>query len=520
MRLLLLSSLLAGIATATFAQGRRQPLEPPNDTPGMAIPNLMMNRTADWPTDLGFPQPQIVRTMAGERWYLIELRRGDFSCGGKCGDNLGNLFAPGTGWVPVTLAHGAQNMYTFNTVPSWATHDGSTNEAPSDIDQKDEECQAPLAGQRRPEGNCIWAEWVTTLMQRNCGVHAQPAQPLVGRCNIHYFEGWNEYNAESFWKDSLAHLVKMDIDADQIIKTYCSDCYFMAGSVTAGGTGWHARAEAGSGQWNVALGQYLDAWHARSPELNPDIVSIHLYPSRDNVNPMPFPETMVSEGDPTCTRANTPNKACNQPIVSMPDTAKEVIRERKWLNPQTPIWNTESGDPNTGLLLGTVVDPTMGKPVADAASEAARQAWVSRFMILASNSGLAENTWYLFDNQCLGTLYGFSKPPNLPCRQPQPAFRAGMTPQGQAWIETYRWLHGGRFDRQCSGSHNVWSCRITRADGTPAEIVWVTEWQKTAAYPTAWTKAADVDGKTTDVRGSATISNRPILLYGGAERKK
>jgi hypothetical protein len=513
-RRILIGILLGGMGLAGYGQGR-QPAPSPEDTPGMAIPNLMMLRTKDFPTQYGFPLPQVVRTNAGERWYQIELSRDDFSCGGKCGNNFGNLFTPETGWVPVTLGHGAQNMYTFNTVPTWATESGRKDVAPRDVDEKNEVCQGPLAGQKRPGGDCIWAEWVTALMQRNCGVSAQPARPLAGQCKIHYFEGWNEFNVDGFWSDSLARLVKMDVDADRVIKSYCADCYFIAGSPSAGGTAWHADATAGSGVWNIALGQYLDAWHAYDPNLVPDMVSFHAYPSHDNIDPVPYPETMVSEGDPACTRGNTPNKVCNQPVVSMAATARGVILARKWMHPDTPIWNTESGYPNTGLLLGTKYDTATGETVANEASDLAREAWVSRYMVLMANSGLAENFWFQFDNQCDGTLYGYSKPPNSPCRQAQPPFPPGMTPQGRAWIETYKWLHGGRFKGPCSGAHEVWSCGITRADGTAAEIVWLTAWQRTAGYKTGFTHAVDLDGTTSDVRGTATISNRPILLYGG-----
>jgi hypothetical protein len=146
-------------------------------------------------------------------------------------------------------------------------------------------------------------------MQYVCNVGSQPGTPLpVSSCNnFVYFEMWNEFNTSGYWTGTVTQLAQMSLDAAAIIRTYCSGCYVVGGSVSAGGVGGGGSI---SGDYDVALLAYLTAWGGLSGFVKPDYVSIHPYPSRDNVFPAPFPTTLVSNSNSVCTSGNTPNSSC------------------------------------------------------------------------------------------------------------------------------------------------------------------------------------------------------------------
>ena len=83
-------------------------------------------------------------------------------------------------------------------------------------------------------------------MQKNCETTATPSRPLIGRCRIHFFEAWNEFNAGLFWDDSIEHLAKLSNDMALIVRAYCGDCEVIGGSTSAGGVGRTGNGRGGS----------------------------------------------------------------------------------------------------------------------------------------------------------------------------------------------------------------------------------------------------------------------------------
>lgn len=464
-----------------------------------AIENPYVLHAKDWPPTLGLLNSGIMRTNAGERWFQIEPARGQFS------PTFGNLFLPQTGWVAMARKYHTELIYTFNTVPAWAARQpgtGAAKVAPYDIDEKDEPCMAPIAGQVSAEGDCIWKEWVTALLQKDCDIKAQPAQPLTGRCQIRYFEAWNEFNAGNFWDDSLTHLARMANDMALIVRAYCGDCSIIAGSTSAGGVGRGGDDPKGSGSFDVALGELLDAWHAIPHASLPDIVSFHAYPSRTNVSYPPFPETNVSLNDPKCTAANVPNVSCKYAIVDQPAAVRKILASRSYLSASTPIWNTESGwNGNKTLLHGVDAEGH-----SDAATGILRQAFLARQTILLANQGIAVNLWYEADHQCDGTLFGFglptTSPQMLPC-QKDPVIPPGLTPAGQALNTLYRWMHGGVFSGPCQSSGTVWWCPLHGPATGDAILAWTTRWdapESASVLPAKFRYAHTLDGGTAELR--------------------
>jgi hypothetical protein len=469
-----------------------------------AIENPYVLHPRDWPNQLGLRDPVIMRTNAGERWFQIETARGVFS------PTFGNLFLPDTGWVDTATRNHTDLIYTFNTVPKWATResgDGPALSAPYDIDAHDEPCLAPLAGENSVAGNCIWKEWVTALLQKDCGVAVQPEHPLVGSCAIRYFEAWNEFNASNFWSDTLVHLAKMANDMAIIVRAYCGDCQIIAGSTSAGGTGRSGDDAMGSGKFDIALGEFLDAWHAQPHPSLPDAVSFHAYPARTNISLPPFPETSVSVNDARCTSANVPNVSCYVSIADQPDRVRQVLSKRSFLPRDIPIWNTESGWNGNKVLFHGVDEQGQ----ADATTWLLRQAFLARETILLANSGVAVNLWYEADNQCWGTLYGLgatAAPHEMAPCSADPAIPTGLTPAGRALNTLDEWLHGASFTGPCKSSGSVWQCPLQSATLGSAVIAWTTRWSPEAAdLGQSFQFAHTLDG------GTAKLSpgERPLL---------
>jgi len=497
--------LLAAIAStlmSVLASSQSYPLK----IDDRAIENPYVLHTKNWPPTLGLPPASIMRTNAGERWFQIETSRGVFS------PTFGNLFLPDTGWVAMAEKYHTSLIYTFNTVPAWAAHQSGTaasNIAPYDVDEKEETCQAPLEGVVSANGNCIWKEWVTALMQKNCGVNSQPKAPLKNVCRIHYFEAWNEFNADLFWHDSLQHLAKMANDMALIVRLYCGDCLVVGGSTSAGGIGRGGDGPSGSGSFDIALAEFLDAWHAILNASLPDVVSFHAYPSRTNVAYVPFPETNVSANDPKCTASNVPNVYCKYAIIDQPIMMRKLLAARPWLPQATPIWNTESGwSKNNELFHGIGKDG-----YADADTGLLRQAFLARQSILLANKGIAVNLWYEADHQCDGTLYGFGDPPTSPQMAPchdDPPIPLGLTPAGRTLNVIYAWLHGGTFKEPCQSSGTVWWCAISSPAAGDGVIAWTTKLgssESATALPAAFRYAHTLDGTTAEL----TPGEKPLL---------
>ena len=505
----LILSLLVFLAAAGAAHAQTYPLA----IPDRSLMNPEVLHARNWPSDLGLPPVAITRSNAGERWWNIEKSRGDFDA------NFGNLFTPGTGWVDIAEKNHTDLIYTFNTVPAWAARQEGTaapaKVAPYDIDEENEKCEAPLAGVTSPNGNCIWKEWVTALMQRNCGVTSRPERPLQGRCRIRNFETWNEFNAELFWQDSLAHLAKMANDMAIIVRSYCGDCTIIGGSTSAGGVGRRGDGPSGSGSFAVALGEFLDAWHAIPNASMPDAVSFHAYPSRTSVSYPPFPETNVSLNDPKCAPGTVPNVSCEHPMAHQPMRLREVLAARTWLPANIPIWNTESGwNTNKTLLHGSDSEGH-----ADEETGILRQAYLARLEILLANAGVALNLWYEADHQCTGTLVGFGLPATSPefrsCPS-DPTIPSGLTPAGRALKTVYQWLHGGTFTGPCKSSGDVWWCPVSGPGVGTGVIAWTAKWKETESsskLPGKYPFAHTLDGETMAVGADdKAVEFRPRLF--------
>ena len=462
-------------------------------TPGsMNIGSISYNH---WPS----PSPSVMRPRAGTAWAQIETARGTYN------------FTVLDAWISTAQQHNTQILYTFLNVPKWISTD--TTMPPGDLNATNEVCQAPLSGVLRPGGDCMFAEFVTALMQHVCRVTVQPAAPLAGVCSIRIFESWNEFNDGQFWSSNYTDMAKMANDAAGIVRQYCADCTIVAGNVSAGGDGYNAnyyRNPAVSGQFDLALGQMLDAWRNIPNASAPDAVSFHAYGARRSVIPYPMPETNVSQGSPLCTPTNVPNPNCRTAVFDETNAVRAALQARGWAA-NLPIWNTEGG-------FGRNDDMTDNVSQTDWNTNFLRQAYVARWMLAMASSGTVTNLWYEYDDVCWGTMMGYGSDPSAYGCPGDPVIPAGFTPIHQTWVQMISYLSGTTFNGPCTHSGTVWKCVITKG-GQQQEFIWTTQWlsTETIGVDPTFTQYADLAGVVHPISGpTITISNQPLFLQPGS----
>ncbi len=439
-----------------------------------------------------------MRPRGGAGWSVIETARAQYS----------PTFASVDIWLSTAEKNNSQILYTFLDVPAWAS--SSAEMPPSDLNDTNETCEAPLAGVTRTEGDCMFAEFVTALMQHVCGVTTAPPTPLTGACKIRYFEAWNEFNDGQYWDSNYTDMAKMANDAATIVKQYCGDCLFIAGNTSAGGDGYNSNYygnPAVSGQFDIALGQFLDAWHDIPNASLPDLVSFHAYGARRNVIPYPFPETIVSQGSPACTAANTPNPSCRMAVFKQTAAIQAILQERPWAA-KLPIWASEGG-------YGRNDDLTDNVSQSDVNTTFLRQAYVARWMLAMASSGTTANFWYQFDDQCWGTMMGLGTSTTLAGCPGDPIIPVGPTPVHQTWTQMLSYLSGVTFSGPCTSIGTVWTCNITKP-GYKGTFMWTVAWLQTRpmTVSAAFKQYRDLQGVVHPLNGNTkiTVSNQPILL--------
>ncbi len=384
---------------------------------------------------------------------------------------------------------------------------------PADLNNVNETCQAPLAGVKSADGNCMFAEFVTALMQHTCGVTSKPSAPLTGKCSVRIFEAWNEFNDGQFWSSNYTDMAKMANDAATIIRQYCADCTILAGNASAGGDGYnpnYIHDPNVSGQFDLALGQLLDAWHDIPNASLPDAVSFHAYGARRNVIPYPMPETNVSQGSTLCTAANVPNPNCRTAVFGETAAVRAALQQRAWAA-NLPIWNTEGG-------FGRNDDMTDNVSQTDWNTNFLRQAYVARWMLAMASSGTVTNLWYEYDDTCWGTMMGYGTPASSAGCPTDPTIPAGFTPIHQTWVQMLSYLSGASFNGPCTHSGTIWSCAITKA-GQQQEFIWTTQWLSTASVNvgSTFSQYSDLAGVVHPLSGGTiTVNNQPVLLGLGS----
>jgi len=312
---------------------------------------------------------------------------------------------------------------------------------------------------------------------------------------MRYIEMWNEFNSDGYWKGTDAQLAGMSNDASTIIHEYCGDCHVVAGSVSAGGDGYHANGQPGN--YTPALLDYLQAWGAISGRSLPDAVSFHAYPARTNVTPAPFPTTIVSHSSSLCS-TTTPSVYCRAAIKDQVNlvNSTSVLKNTSisaWAG-SLPVLITEGGyGLNTNVCDGADCTAT------DVNVKFLRSAYAAEWEMLLAAQAPAHVLWYAYNEPNWGTLYD------------------GTTTNFTytAFVQMSQWLQSMTITSQPIVSAvtggNVWIVQGT-INGAKAELIFFDGWLSSYAYATAYGTVQTLDGSTNPTNGSVTTTQQPMLL--------
>jgi hypothetical protein len=368
--------------------------------------------------------------------------------------------------VAQAQAKGLTVIYSFEAVPSWAGP--APNLAPSNW--------------------TYLSDFATALTTRYKG-------------KIQYYEEFNEPDSYGAWADTYGNLVTFAQTVYQAIKavdpnalvgapTAAIQVYQPASSPTTGASNFVAWMQA---YFQAGGNQYADfaGWHPYSCQIGKYGCDATIGCDKSSGNIIDCASNVIyNQTDQYRAMLNSVGLA-NIPLL---DTEAG--------------WGKDDGDnfcPNyttTACFQSLLLEP----------------AYVARFYILIASvgangsAGVQTAYWYAwgttgaFDNGGWGTLNGSD----------------GQNPAaGVAYGQVYNWLVGSTFTNRCSAAGTVWTCPLTLAGGTPAELVWdaslscTTSACATSSYtvPSGFTNYSDLTGASYVIPGeSMQISASPILL--------
>jgi HYDIN/CFA65/VesB family protein/cellulase (glycosyl hydrolase family 5)/Big-like domain-containing protein len=169
-------------------------------------------------------------------------------------------------------------------------------------------------------------------------------------------------------------------------------------------------------------------------------------------------------------------------ILSITDSIRSIMTGYGIGN--EPVWVTEG---SWGL------NTTM--------TDAQQVAYLAQEHIFLWSKNVARYYWYAWGNSKWGTLWDTTN---------------GVHPPGTAYGLLSNWLVGSVTSvSPCSQEADAtWTCRLTLANGNPAEIVWNANTSKSLTVSLAFTSYQTLDNGTVSpiLGNTVTIGNKPILL--------
>lgn len=437
--------------------------------------------SANGASDIPSPYPFINRSIAAE-W--LDLLSNPADC------NTYN-FAPLTSWLSQSTTHGSVNLYTVSHIPQCANGTTNSGNPPTDISS----------------GNTFVSNFVDKLWEHLGGLSSVPGSPTsyTNYSNMLYFELWNESNVGRYWTSTDANMAKMWTTEMTEERKFSSDTITIGGSVSAGGKGneYYYASE-------LAILQNLGVQ-------KPDVVSFHPYPSRDNVQNVPFPDTNISNNSATCASGNVPNVSCDIPVAS----EVAYFRLHVLCDPSISSWacnlgvvTTEGGyGVNDGMCDGSDGDWT------HANVQVLRGGYASTWEIALADQDTLFNLAYSNGDQSWMTAHGNGVATHpggsvVPCTQPN---FTGQTAVGTALNQTNTWLQSGTITgpKTCSTVTGGQVCKLPMSiSGNLAEIDYFTGWLTSSTQSTTFPIQQNLAGTTSATGGSVTLSQQPVLLTG------
>ena len=325
-----------------------------------------------------------------------------------------------------------------------------------------------------------WRSFIYQLASHVAGLNKHIYSPVTS------YEMWNEFSrkAES-WTGSQTQMMRMAQDA------YC----ILKGSGTIAATGENCAAQTfhaavgisprvivvspsaqGSGPDVGTLGEYLSELGASSAA---DIIATHNY----------------TYGKSCCALAEMLIAQWSALGAVLPPASAGL-----------PVWSTE----------GSWGDTATKEPDPDMQS-----AYVARAYLLGWSLGFQRMYWYAWGNSW-GRLWSQSGVNG--CSDQGSA--AGCTsPAARAYAEVYSWMVGNAMTKPCTAAGSIYSCELTRPDGSRTLAVWDAAMicvgglcgHSIYTLPPGYDSYLDLAHNRRTVRGSTiSIGAKPVLLLSSA----
>jgi hypothetical protein len=397
-------------------------------------------------------------------WAEINTAKGTYDW-----SNLDNFAAD-------AQAHNVDLLYNLARTPHWASSSPNDSTcAYASIGGGNGQCWAPIDLNSDGSGtDQTWIDWVTAVSTRYKG-------------RIKYYEIWNEWNVELFWRGTPQQLVRMEQDARCVVKGPPAGKACNSNSSFPSGTGLDPNASIVTPA-PVSAHTHLDSVASNlstyfqtqvggnAGGAFADVIGFHAYVGT-------LPDSGLC---PTPEDVNTVVDDLNNTVASFP------AQQGK------PWFNTEGGwskADEEGFL-----DPDR------------QAAFLARYFLLQRSLGVERVYWYRWDSPSDVSLWITPSGP--------------ISEAGTAYGEVSRWIVGATLSGACTPNQAVWSCKLTRSSpsGYQALAVWDTSQDCLAGKCTTsnfaipagatYTEYRDVAGNVTNIGGVATvpIGAKPILL--------
>jgi hypothetical protein len=402
-------------------------------------------------------------------------------------------------------------LYTLWRVPKWA----SSNPDDTACDYATQgstftgECDPPT--DLNPDGtgsDQIWRTWVQNIAQ-----HVNDPIYLQTHARVGYWEPCNEcyrsptltpqYTATHYaYRGTYAQLVRMMQDARCIIVGNPND------AITA---------------LNTTCGQ------AGYPFIGIDPAAQMVMPDTapGQASPKQPPHAQVMQNILYCTCANSSCSASSTgcPTGSGGSRAVDIIATHLYANPYTPEQLPTQAASVRSYLSATDLEKPFWSIEGGWGQNTAAQvqndpdleaAFVARYHVMVWASGITRAYWYGWDYSASGTLWSTTASNGCGTQYGN----GYICKSGIAYQQVHDWLLSAVLTA-CSVDGTTWLCRLTEANGSPAQIVWDTSQTcsngicGTIQHSVApeYIKYRDLTGAAFVINGSmAPVGIKPILL--------
>ncbi len=423
-------------------------------------------RSQPWPT-LPFGSLRLWDT--DTRWQQMNSASGTY--------DFSNLDA----YLTLAKAHGASDIVlVLSATPEWISSDPG-NGACDYASTAAGSCAPPSDLNGDGTGpNQAWRSFIYRLATHVSGLNASIySEPTT-------YEMWNEFSRRTeSWAGTDAQMTRMSQDAYCIIKG--------SGTITATGESCTAH------NMNVAAVGIVPSATIGSPSAQasaPDVNTLGAYLASPGAS---------SAADIIATHDYTYGSSCcafAEAVIGHWTALRTVLPAEA---AGFPVWSTEG---SWGDTATKEPDPYL------------QSAYVARIYLLGWALGYKRVYWYAWGNSW-GRLWSQSGING--CNDGGSG--AGCTSQAAlAYAETYSWMVGNTMTRLCAAALTVYTCELTRPDGTKTLAVWDTSQTCTSgvctyskyAVPTGYSAYLDLANVRHTVQGhTVRIGAKPILLLSG-----